>query len=362
MLARSCMPHGAAICRNGAVGWRENSPVWEKDTPDMCQTRTGLRLFPIPITEQIGDIVMNIRIWGTRGSYPVARAEMMRYGGNTTCIEVRVGPTCILLDAGSGLRLLGEELMQAADAPAQLHLLISHTHWDHILGFPFFAPIYAPHVQLSIYGLQRTQSKLRTTIDQALSDPLLPIGLDRLSATLNFFEINHDVSFELGQDVYVTSARANHPYRALGYRIESATGTVVFVPDTGPFHTILFGDEFIVWKGTPPQLNSCALRTLERMRQTMIDLARGADWLIYDTQFTEAQYAQFPHWGHGTPAQAMEIAHAAGVRELLLFHHDPHRTDTELDAILAAQQALAPAGLRVRVAYEGMVLSREQQR
>ncbi len=304
---------------------------------------------------------MNIRIWGTRGSYPVARAAMMRYGGNTTCVEVRVGDTCILLDAGSGLRLLGEALMQEPDPPDHLQLLITHTHWDHILGFPFFAPIYSPRTVLSIYGLQRTESTLRTTINKTLSDPLLPIGLNSLSASLNFIEINHDVHFELGPDVYVTSARTNHPYRALGYRIESSTGIMTFVPDTGPFHTILFGDEFLFWQGKPPRLSRDEVRTLERMRQAIINLAIGADWLFYDTQFTEAQYAQFPHWGHGTPAQAMEIAQAADVRELVLFHHDPHRTDMEIDAITSVQQALAPPGLRVRAAYEGMVLSREEQ-
>lgn len=305
---------------------------------------------------------MNVRIWGTRGSYPVARAEMLRYGGNTSCVEVRVGDTCILLDAGTGLRLLGEALMREADsAPTHLHLLITHTHWDHILGFPFFAPIYTSQTHMSIYGLQRTQSSLRTTLDNALSDPLLPIGLDNLSARLDFHELNHDVSFELGQDVRITTARTNHPYRALGYRIESAAGILVFVPDTGPFHTILFGDEFVVWSGTAPKLSAREQRTLDRMRMAMIALATGADWMIYDTQFTEAQYALFPHWGHSTPAQAIEIAREARVRELLLFHHDPHRTDTELDVITSEQQTAAPPGLQIRAAYEGMELSRGNQ-
>ncbi len=325
--------------------------------PNAC----SIAFIPYTNNRVTDNLAMNIRIWGTRGSYPVARAEMMRYGGNTTCVEVRVGNTCILLDAGSGLRRLGESLMREPDPPEHLQLLITHTHWDHILGFPFFAPIYSPGTALSIYGLQRTQSTLRTTIDNALSDPLLPIGLNSLSASLDFFEINHDVSFELGPDVYITSARTNHPYRALGYRIESPTGILTFVPDTGPFHTILFGDEFLVWKGKPPRLHAGQVRTLERMRRAMINLAAGSDWLLYDSQFTEAQYARFPHWGHGTPGQAMEIAAAAGVRELLLFHHDPHRTDAEIDAITAVQQALAPPGLRVRAAYEGMLLSREEE-
>ncbi len=302
---------------------------------------------------------MHIRIWGTRGSYPVARAEMLRYGGNTTCVEVRVGETCIILDAGSGIRLLGEALINGIVPPAaHFHLLISHTHWDHILGFPFFAPIYHAHTRLTVYGLQRTRSSLRMTIDNALRVPLLPTGLESISAHIDFREITDDTCFDLGPDVLVTTARANHPYRALGYRIESPEGILTFVPDTGPFHTILFDEEFIVWKGVPPVLSAREQTTLAHMQQAMIALARNADWLIYDAQFTTSQYVQSPHWGHSTPAQALEIGHAAGVHELLLFHHDPHRTDTELDIIEATQQALAPPGLQVRIAYEGMELRR----
>lgn len=303
---------------------------------------------------------MKARIWGTRGSYPVAQAEMLRYGGNTSCVEIQVGETHIVLDAGTGLRLLGEALAtQAEPASRRMHLLITHTHWDHILGFPFFTPIYRPQTHLSIYGLQRTQSSLRTIINNAVSDPLLPIGLESLSAHLDFYDITHDVCLELSPDVCVTTAQANHPYRALGYRIESATGVLTYIPDTGPFHTVLFGDERVAWTGQPRPLSLWELRALERMRRAIVQLALGADWLIYDTHFTDEQYVTFPHWGHSTASQAMEIAQEAQVRELLLFHHDPHRTDSELDLIVADQQAAAPDGMRVRVAYEGMELSRE---
>lgn len=301
---------------------------------------------------------MNVRIWGTRGSYPVARAEMVRYGGNTSCVEIRVGDTCVILDAGSGLRLLSNNLVEmGTDASSHVHMLVTHTHWDHILGFPFFAPLYNPHVRLAIYGLQRTQSSLRTTFDNALSQPFMPFGLSHLAASLDFSEISHDVQFALNQDIHVTTARANHPYRALGYRVESSAGTVVYVSDTGPFDTILLGDTFIDWTGRAPILTPEDRGTLQRMRASMIQLAYGADCLIYDSQFTEAQFALFPHWGHSTPAQALEIARDAHVRELLLFHHDPHRTDTEVDAMLADIRSRAPAGMRVRAAYEGMELT-----
>jgi phosphoribosyl 1,2-cyclic phosphodiesterase len=283
---------------------------------------------------------------------------MLRYGGNTTCAAVRVGDTHIVLDAGTGLRGLGDALLNDPDPPRHIVLLITHTHWDHIIGFPFFTPLFEPHTRLEIYGLQRTQASLRTTIANALSDPLLPIGFEDLRADLHFHEINGDGVLALGEDVLVQTAQVNHPYRALGYRIESAHGTLCFIPDTGPFHTVLFGDERVAWNGTPVS-SSVDLKALEQMRSDVVRLAAGADWLIYDAQFTEEQYLRFPHWGHSSYSQALEIAEESAVQHLLFFHHDPHRTDEELDREVAEQQRQT-AKLRVHAAYEGMHLSRER--
>lgn len=303
---------------------------------------------------------MIVRIWGTRGSYPVARAEMLRYGGNTTCVEVRLDDRCIILDAGTGLRHLGEALCRELAPPQHIHLLITHTHWDHIIGFPFFDPIYYAQNRIDVYGLQRTQSSLRATIANALTDPLLQIGLEDLRAELHFHEINEGLQFKLGPDIVIRTARANHPYRALAYRIEAGGAALVFIPDTGPFHTVLFGDERIEWTGVPTAHTQDDLRTLAAMRAAIVDLARDADWMIYDSQFTEDQYARFPHWGHSTATQAREIAEDAKVRTLLLFHHDPHRTDDEVDAILAEQRRLARPGLEVVAAFEGQELRKRQ--
>lgn len=298
---------------------------------------------------------MIVRIWGTRGSYPVARPDVLHYGGNTSCVEVRVGDRCVVLDAGTGLRLLGEALTHEPSPPRCIDLLITHTHWDHIIGFPFFAPIYRPDCHLQIYGLLRTQSSLRATIANALSDPLLPLGLEDLRAALHFHEIHEDLCFQLGP-IKVTTARANHPYRALAYRLETDEAALVFVPDTGPFHTVLFGDERIEWTGQPTAHSHDDLSTLAAMRERIVDLARGADWLLYDAQFTAEQYERFPHWGHSTADQAREIAEEAGVRELLLFHHDPHRSDAEVDAMVVVQRERACPPLLVRAAHEGMIL------
>lgn len=300
---------------------------------------------------------MIVRIWGTRGSYPVAHASMLRYGGNTTCVEVVAEGRHIILDAGTGLRMLGEALGHSCMSLRQIDLLITHTHWDHIIGFPFFAPLFDPALKLDIYGLARTQSSLRTTLAGALSDPLLPLSMDDLRAQINFFEIGAGHCFELGP-VQVRTALANHPYRALAYRLETREGVLAFIPDTGPFHTVLFGEERIEWTGQPTARSQSELRELAAMKAAILELAYRADWLIYDAQFTDAQYARFPHWGHSSASQAREIAEEAQVRQLILFHHDPHRTDEELDRIVAEQQALAAPGLLVTAAFEGMELWR----
>jgi ribonuclease BN (tRNA processing enzyme) len=286
---------------------------------------------------------------------------MLRYGGNTTCVEVRAGDSCIILDAGTGLRQLGEALSREERPPHTINLLITHTHWDHIIGFPFFEPIFHPQNRIEVYGLQRTQSSLRTTIANALSDPLLPIGLEDLRADLNFHEIHEGLEFQLTPEVRVCTARANHPYRALAYRINADGASLVFIPDTGPFHTVLFGDERVEWTGAPAPNSHDELQTLAAMRAQIVELARGADWMIYDSQFTDAQYARFPHWGHSTATQAREIAEEAGVGQLLLFHHDPHHTDEQIDVILEEQQAICGPRLRVAAAYEGMELRKGER-
>lgn len=286
---------------------------------------------------------------------------MLRYGGNTTCVEVRAGGSCIILDAGTGLRSLSEALGREPHPPRVISLLITHTHWDHIIGFPFFEPISQPKNRIEVYGLQRTQSSLRTTIANALSDPLTPTTLEDLRAEMIFHEIHEDMDFQIENKVRVCTAQANHPYRALAYRIEADGAALVFIPDTGPFHTVLFGDERIEWTGQPTPNTAAELDALADMRAKIVDLARGADWLIYDSQFTEAQYARFPHWGHSTPAQAREIAEEAGVGQLLLFHHDPHHTDAQIDAMLEEQQSTSTPGLSIVAAYEGLVLSKGER-
>ncbi len=161
--------------------------------------------------------------------------------------------------------------------------------------------------------------------------------------------------------MWITTARLNHPYRALGYRIEAPDGILAYITDTAPFDQILFGDKQVDWYSKERTLDPRSKQTLDIMAQGVLDLLSDADWVIYDTQFEPEEYNQRPHWGHSTPHHAIRIALEAGAKHLILFHHDPHRTDSQIDAIEGTYRALAAEqGLMLAAAREGLTLTRER--
>jgi phosphoribosyl 1,2-cyclic phosphodiesterase len=303
---------------------------------------------------------MLVRVWGCRGSYPVSGADFVRYGGNTACVEVQAGDTLVVLDAGTGMRPLGLSL-SSPEHEAKIHrahVLITHTHWDHIVGFPFFRPLRDPHTHITVYGLRRAEQKLEALLLGSLGKPLFAVPLTAMPATIDFREVDVYESFAVAPDVQITTARLNHPYRAIGYRVESPGGCLAYVTDTAPFDVILFGDEQVSWSNENRTLDAESQRTLDRMRQGVLDLCANADWVIYDTQFKPQEYAKRPHWGHSTPDHAIELALEAGARHLILSHHDPHRTDTEIDNIEAVYRAkAAEQGLMLSASHEGLTLT-----
>jgi phosphoribosyl 1,2-cyclic phosphodiesterase len=308
---------------------------------------------------------MRVRIWGCRGSYPVSGADFVRYGGNTSCIEVWAGDTLIILDAGTGIRPLGLSLCPPGQPATtnRIHVFITHTHWDHITGLPFFQPLFDPYTHLTVYGLRRSERRLEKTLTNSLGKPLFAVPLTSMPAKIDFREVDVYDTFAVAPDVRVTTARLNHPYRAIGYRIESPSGCLTFITDTAPFDVILFGDEQVSWSSKNRTLDAEGRRTLARMRQGVLDLVANADWVIYDTQFKPQEYAKRPHWGHSTPDHAIELAVEAGARHLILFHHDPHRTDEQVDAIEAVYRARAiERGLMLSAAREGLTLIRELEK
>jgi phosphoribosyl 1,2-cyclic phosphodiesterase len=305
---------------------------------------------------------MKVRFWGVRGSIPVPGRTTSRYGGNTSCVEVRPrGAPPIIIDAGTGLRRLGKALMEEGfgDGRGRASILISHTHWDHVQGLPFFSPLYRAGNQIEIFA-RRRDTHLEAVFSQQHGEPYFPVPLSAMHANMSFHALTEGARFELGS-AKITSTRLNHPWIALAYRIEVDGAAVVYCSDTAPFTDLLLGREFVV---QPPSLDDPlppdTAAELARLRAGVVALAQGADLLIYDTQFTYAEYRLRPHWGHSHPDDAIAIARDAKVKQLCLFHHAPLRSDDDNDAILASYRGVvAQAGDRFAVisAYEGLELA-----
>jgi phosphoribosyl 1,2-cyclic phosphodiesterase len=309
-----------------------------------------------------GASTMKVRFWGVRGSIPVPGRMTSRYGGNTSCVEVRTRDTPpIIIDAGTGLRRLGKALMEDGfgDGRGEASILISHTHWDHVQGLPFFSPLYRAGNRIQIFARQR-DTHLEAVFSQQHGAPYFPVPLSAMQAEMSFHAITEGAQFELGR-ARITSTRLNHPWTALAYRIDADGASVVYCSDTAPFTDLLLGREFMV---APPALDRPlppdVATELARMRAAVVALAAGTDLLIYDTQFTQDEYRLRPHWGHSHPDDALAIARDARVRRLCLFHHAPLRSDDDNDAILARYRGVAAAAgdrFEVLSAYEGLELA-----
>jgi phosphoribosyl 1,2-cyclic phosphodiesterase len=303
---------------------------------------------------------MKVKFWGVRGSLPVPGRKTERYGGNTSCVEVRSDSgTRVVVDAGTGIRKLGKELVAEDAGKSEVHLLISHTHWDHIQGLPFFSPLYQKGNQLCVYARKRDDLHLRAVFASQTDDPYFPIPFEEAKADIAFRELSDSAQFEIA-DVKVACARLNHPYIATAYRLTVDGASVVYVSDTAPFSDILFEDQFVAQPPGPgAELPVADRQKLARMREGIVRLCEGADLVVYDTMFTPDDYRRIPHFGHSRPSDALQICREAGARQLALFHHAPERSDAEIDAILADTKAMAKRegiGLDIVAAYEGLDL------
>jgi phosphoribosyl 1,2-cyclic phosphodiesterase len=267
---------------------------------------------------------MLIRFWGVRGSIASPGPSTAEVGGNTSCVELRCGEQRIILDAGTGLRGLGDALL-AEKKPVDATLLLSHFHWDHIQGLPFFVPAYLPSTKLTIVGSSDGRHSLRDKLSRQMTEPHFPVQLDDLSAELGYREVRPNQSLELG-DVRVRVARLNHPGGVFAYRVEHGGRSVVYATDTEHY--------------------ACVDPVLK-------DLAQGADVLVYDAQYTPEEYRgdagrSKVGWGHSTWVAGVEVAKAAGVKKLVLYHHDPQRTDEGVRAIEEHARTVFPASVAAR--------------
>jgi CheY-like chemotaxis protein/glyoxylase-like metal-dependent hydrolase (beta-lactamase superfamily II) len=288
---------------------------------------------------------MQIQFWGTRGSLAKPGPTTLRYGGNTSCVAVRTAEgTLIVLDCGTGAHGLGLTLLASDERPLRGNILIGHTHWDHIQGLPFFLPLFAPGNEWDIYAPKGLGQHLEETLAGQMQYTYFPVTLAQLGATIRCHDLVEG-SFDAG-GVRVTTQYLNHPALCLGYRLEADGVTVVYATDHEP-HSPLQAD---AEPGSLP---------VHAEDQRHAEFLRGADLLIHDAQYTAAEYPQKVGWGHSTVEYVVDMAMAAGVKRLALFHHDPLRHDEAVDALVEdCHRRVATAGgeLDVIAAAEGLLL------
>lgn len=267
---------------------------------------------------------MKVRVWGCRGSIPAPGPATVRYGGNTSCVEISAGGSRVIIDAGTGIRALG-----IGSESGHATLLLSHYHWDHIQGLPFFGPAYNPETALTVYGPRVEGIGPRDYLCGQMIPPYFPASPSQLVGIRDWHQ-TPDGEFEIG-GVRVRAAHLAHPGVTYGYRLEAGGVAVVYMSDNEPILA-------------PPDLMN-----------GMLDLAAGADLLLHDCQYTEDEYPHHRGWGHSSPRQVADFARHAGVRRLMMFHHDPSHTDEQVEAMLDDVCLLA-SGIEVVAAAEGMIL------
>ena len=280
-----------------------------------------------------------VTFWGTRGSIPTPGPGTARYGGNTACISIAGPPgRLVILDAGSGLRPLGHELMKQHNGILTADILLSHTHWDHIQGLPFFKPLSTRDTSVCIYGAAQEGVALKEILGRQMDPMVFPVPLNALAASLTVVEIEEG-EFEI-EDFTTCAFRLRHPGTTLGYRLAPHSGgrQVAYVTDNelGP------GGTYEV----PPD-----------WRARMVEFIQGADTLIHDAMYLDQIIQARAGWGHSTPRQAVDLAREGRCRRLILFHHEPEHDDDALDRLLADTRSYARGvapGLQVEAAIEGM--------
>jgi phosphoribosyl 1,2-cyclic phosphodiesterase len=269
-----------------------------------------------------------VRFWGVRGSIACPGHSTVRYGGNTSCVEMCAGGSRIIFDGGTGLRVLGQALMR--QLPVEAHLFFTHSHWDHIQGFPFFIPAFVKGNRFNIYGAIAPNG---STIEQRLNDQMLhpnfPVPLQIMGADLKFFDLEIGESVPVSDEVVVESALLNHPGEAIGYRVNWRGHAAAYVTDTEHY---------------PDHLD-----------ENVVRLAQDADVLIYDATYTDDEYhsekTSKVGWGHSTWQEAVKLAKAAHVKKLVIFHHDPLHDDDFMDRMKDDVVGAYPNSL---IAWEGL--------
>ncbi|HTX47151.1 MAG TPA: MBL fold metallo-hydrolase [Solirubrobacteraceae bacterium] len=256
---------------------------------------------------------MRLKVWGARGSIPAPGPETMRYGGNTSCVEVTLSDASkLILDAGTGIRNLGLALDGQESTEGPIHILLTHLHMDHIQGLMFFAPLFRPESEITIWGPSSPEASLRDRIARYISAPLAPVEVRELPSVVSFREAE-PLEWDIGP-ARIRAHAVNHRGPTLGYRIEEGGSSLCYIPDHEP------------GLGAP-------LSSLDDDWISGFDLAHGASMLVHDCQYTDLEYPTHLGWGHCPVGDALEFGRRVAAERMMLFHHDPLHSDADLDAI-----------------------------
>ncbi len=267
-----------------------------------------------------------VRFWGVRGSIACPGPDTVRYGGNTSCLEIRCGEHLLIFDGGTGLRCLGEKLM--ANGVTEADLLLSHTHFDHVCGLPFFAPFFVPGNSFRLWaGHLMPDLRLDKVLQEMMIAPLFPVPLDIFRAHMAFNDFTCGEGLNLGPGIRIKTAPLNHPNGATGYRVEYGGKSICYLTDT----------EHVDGK----------------LDRKILELIADADIVIYDATYTDEEHPKFKNWGHSTWQECVRLCEAAGVSTAVIFHHDPSHDDAFMDRVAAEAEAMRPGTV---VAREGLVL------
>ncbi|MDP3694662.1 MAG: MBL fold metallo-hydrolase [Desulfocapsaceae bacterium] len=303
---------------------------------------------------------MNVRFWGVRGSIPCPGPLTQKYGGNGACIELRIGAEnrLVIIDAGSGIRPLGNHLMQheLAKGPIKAEIFLSHTHWDHIMGFPYFVPIYVPGTHLKVYGpVSFEEDPLEEVVGGQMKYRYFPVNMGELKSKIEYIRLQEESGRDYGNGLVLTTKFLNHPITALGYRFDYQGKSFCSCYDFETFRNL-----FITDPDHPDYDEGMAVEGEEVAREQNLAMEAffaGADLLVHDSQYTEAEFKTRIGWGHSSFEHAIAAANRAGVKRLALFHHDPDRTDQQIDEMAATYCVPGRYGnTEVFFAREGQVI------
>jgi len=299
-----------------------------------------------------------IRFWGVRGSIPCPGPGTVVFGGNTTCAEIRAGERLVIVDLGTGVKPLADEIMVSdlKKGPLDMDIFITHTHWDHIMGFPMFSPIFIPGTKMRIWGSgSYDDDHLASVIENQLSYRYWPVRQSELAAKIEYHELK-ETTLDLGKGLKLTTKYLNHPILCLGYRFEYEGKSIVTVFDHEPYKNLFPTDP------KDPRYNEEAALEGEIVakeeNERIFKFYKDADILVHDTQYTDEEYEKHPGWGHSSYEYAMEAAFKANVKKLVFFHHDPNNYDDKLEELEKHYKNIAKAKTKTEIimSREGLVV------